>query len=162
MNTKEAIVYLEQQIADPSKGLPEEIFLFITRLTPMVNVDLLIKDEKGRTLLAWRKDEFHPSAWHVPGGIIRFKEDMKQRIEKVIESEIGLPVQFDPTPLAIHQIICQQDTRGHFISLLIKCFLSSDYPLNKDGLQENDNGYLRWHDSCPDNLLLHDLYRRFI
>ena len=73
MDTKIAIKFLENQIKNPSKGLPQEIFFFISRITPMINVDLLIKDEKGRTLLAWRDDEFY-KGWHIPGGIIRFKE----------------------------------------------------------------------------------------
>ena len=38
---------LEMFIDDPKKGLEERIFLFISKLTPMVNVDLLIKNEKN-------------------------------------------------------------------------------------------------------------------
>ena len=52
MTIQEAIKYLEGQIVDPRVGLPSEIFYFITRLTPMVNVDLLIKDEDRRSLLS--------------------------------------------------------------------------------------------------------------
>lgn len=163
MNTGEAIEYLEKQIADPQKGLPEEIFLFISRLTPMANIDLLIKDENGRTLLSWRKDAFYRPSWHVPGGVIRFKEEMGNRVRKVVETEIGLPVQFEPTPVAVNQIICDHDTRGHCISILFKCFLSNKYALNNNGSRENDNGYLKWHDQCPDNLIkVHDIYRKYI
>ena len=32
----------------PQMGLPEELFHFVSRSTPIVNVDLLIKDENGR------------------------------------------------------------------------------------------------------------------
>lgn len=162
MNINEAIKFLEKQIQNPSSGLPEELFLFITRLTPMVNVDLLIKDENGRTLLSWRDDAFS-AGWHVPGGIIRFKEDMKTRIQKVAETEIGVKVQFEPTPIAINQIICNHDTRGHFISILFKCFLSSKYTLNNKGLTEKDKGYLKWHESCPANLIkVHEIYRKYM
>jgi len=44
MNIHEAIKFLDKQIPNPSLGLPEEVFLFISRTTPIVNVDLLIKD----------------------------------------------------------------------------------------------------------------------
>ena len=48
---------VESRIDDPHRGLPEEVFLFVTRLTPMVNVDLLIRDTSGDTglppLLGW-------------------------------------------------------------------------------------------------------------
>ena len=53
MNINEALDFLNKQVIDSKKGLPEELFLFISRLTPMVNVDLIIKDENERTLLSW-------------------------------------------------------------------------------------------------------------
>jgi len=90
MNIHEAIKYLEKEIPDPSKGLAEELFSFFSKIVPMVNVDLLIKDEKGRTLLSWRDDPIHGKGWHIPGGIIRFKETLENRILKVAETEIGL------------------------------------------------------------------------
>ena len=48
MNISEAIEFLDTEIANPSLGLPEELFIFISRITPMVNVDLLIKDENKK------------------------------------------------------------------------------------------------------------------
>ena len=42
---------------DPRDGLQDEIFHFIRRVTPLINVDLLIRCD-GRTLLAWREDEY--------------------------------------------------------------------------------------------------------
>lgn len=163
MNANEAIKFLEKQISNPSFGLPEDFFLFISRVTPMVNVDLLIKDEKGRTLLSWRNDEFHEHGWHIPGGVVRFKEKLEKRIEKVAETEIGTKIKFDPAPLAINQIILRRKTRGHFISLLYKCFLSSKFFPKNEGLTNNDQGYLKWHDSCPKNLLkVQKMYKNFI
>ncbi len=163
MNIYEAIEFLDKQISDPSSGLPEEVFLFISRITPMVNVDLLIKDKNGRVLLSWRDDQFADAGWHLPGGIIRFKEKFEQRVLKVAETEIGTVVEFDPVPIAINQIILGQKTRGHFISLLYKCFLSSKYIPKNTGLTPKDNGYLMWHDSCPVNLVeVHEIYRKYI
>ena len=162
MNINEAINFLEKQIKNPSVGLPEEVFLFISKITPLVNVDLLIKDEKGRTLLSWR-DDIHGKGWHIPGGIVRFKEKLEKRIKKVAKTEIGTAVEFESAPMAINQIICEHDTRGHFISFLYKCFLSNKYVLKNKGLSEKDKGYLKWHDSCPENLInVHDIYKKFI
>lgn len=163
MKISEEIKLLEKQIKNPRHGLPEEIFLFVSRLTPIVNVDLLIKDEKGKTLLSWRDDKFCGSGWHIPGGILRFKENFKTRIQKVIDTEIGLPVKFDPKPIAINQITGRQNTRGHFISILFKCFLSGKYVLKNKGLQEKDKGFLKWHESCPVNLInILKIYKKFI
>lgn len=164
MNTEEALKFLGKQIPNPTSGLPEEVFLFVSRLTPMVNVDLLIKDEAGRTLLAWRDDSFSGAGWHIPGGIVRFKEQLETRIRKVAKTEIGTEVEFERIPVAINEVICKHDIRGHFISLLYKCFLSGKYSLKKNkGLAEKDIGYLKWHDSCPANLIkVHEMYRKFI
>src|SRR4030042_2731238 len=79
LNIAEAIAALDRQVPNPSAGLPEELFLYISRTTPLVNVDLLIKDENGRTLLAWRDDQYSGKGWHVPGGIGRFKEPLERR-----------------------------------------------------------------------------------
>ncbi len=164
MNIYEAIKFLDKQIPNPSLGLPEEVFLFISRATPIVNVDLLIKDESGRVLLSWRDDQYAGTGWHIPGGIVRFRENLEKRLLKVAEAEIGAAVEFDPAPIALNQLIHdQRNTRGHFISILYKCFLSNKYIPKNRGLSYKDPGYLMWHDSCPVNLIkMHEIYRKYI
>ena len=163
MNMHEAIKFLDKQIPNPSSGLPEEVFLFISRITPIVNVDLLIKDENGRVLLSWRDDQYAGTGWHIPGGVVRFKENLEKRLLKVAEAEIGAVVEFDPVPIAINQLICNHNTRGHFISILYKCFLSNKYIPKNIGLSYKDPGYLMWHDSCPENLIkMQEIYRKYI
>lgn len=163
MDLHKVIEFLDKEVKNPSLGLPEELFLFISRITPIINVDLLIKDENGRTLLSWRDDQFHNLGWHIPGGIIRFKETIETRIQKVAETEIGSLIEFDPIPIAINQTILENNTRGHGISLLYKCFLSSKFILKNTGLSSKDAGYLMWHDSCPQDLIkVHEIYRNYI
>lgn len=163
MNIFEAIKFLDKQVSIPSAGLPQELFFFISRMTPMVNVDLLIKDGNGRTLLSWRNDQFAGTGWHLPGGIVRFKEKLEERLQKVAEKEIGEMVKFDPVPIALNQIICDHDTRGHFVSILYKCFLSSEFIPKNVGLTNTDKGYLMWHGSCPENIVkVHEMYRKYI
>lgn len=160
---KKAIKILDDHASKPERGLPDEIFLFISRKTPMINVDLLVKDEKGRVLLAWRDDKYSGAGWHVPGGIIRYKERIEKRIKEVARLEIGTSVQFERTPLAINQFILKQKERAHFISLLYNCFLEGNFkPANK-GLKPGDSGYLKWHSTPPANLIkVHDVYRKYM
>ncbi|MCX7704681.1 MAG: NUDIX domain-containing protein [bacterium] len=163
MNICQAIEILEKVIKKPEIGLPDEIFLFVTRIVPMVNVDLLIKDGRNRTLLAWRDDPYNGKGWHIPGGIVRYKEKLMERVIKVAESEIGAPVEFEPEPIAINEIILPQRTRGHFISFLYKGFLPETFEPPNYGLSEKDNGYLKWHNFCPENLIrVHEIYRKYI
>jgi colanic acid biosynthesis protein WcaH len=164
ISVSDAIAALDKDVADPSEGLPDDIFYYISRVTPLVNVDLLIKDENGRTLLSWRNDPFAGKGWHVPGGIVRFKETLETRVKKVAEIEIGTNISFDPIPIAINQIIRPiHANRGHFISLLYKCFLSNMFVPQNKGLAIEDNGYLMWHNGCPDNLIeAHIIYKYYL
>jgi colanic acid biosynthesis protein WcaH len=161
---KELIQQLEAHLADPQKGLPEDVFLLLSRLSPLINVDLLIRNEQGHILLTWRDDEYYLPGWHIPGGIIRYKETMGQRIEAVALHELGAKVTYHDGPLAIHQIIePSRKNRGHFISLLFECTLIS--PLDKTLRYEQGPplaGQWAWHAYCPHNLIAaHEMYRKF-
>ncbi len=153
-------------IGDARHGLTNPIFLFISQLTPMVNVDLLIKNHKGQTLLTWREDEFYGPGWHVPGGVIRFKELAATRIQQVALSELGTEIKAEKDPICIREVMApNRDVRGHFISMLYRCELLNDadaslaYEANKPA----QNGRWQWHDHCPDNLISqHKMYQPFI
>ena len=164
MNIADAIKVLDKNVKNPSDGLPDDVFYYISRNTPLVNVELLIKDEKNRTLLSWRDDQYCGQGWHIPGGIVRFKETLITRVKKVAETEIGTSVAYATSPVAIKEIILNDRViRGHFISFLYKCFLSSTFIPENKGIPPFSAGYLKWHDSCPDDLLkIHDVYREYI
>lgn len=164
MNTDAAIATLLEAVPNPSQGLPDNVFYYISRTTPLVNVDLLIKDENGRTLLSWRNDPHAGTGWHIPGGIVRFKEFFETRVKKVAKTEIGMDIQFDPVPIAIHQIILpEHEIRGHFISLLFNCFLPGTFIPKNEGRSIGDVGYLAWHAHCPQDLLsVQKIYKKYI
>ncbi len=159
------IAELDSFIQDPKKGLPEEIFLLISKLTPMVNVDLLIKNEKNQTLLTWRHDKFY-HGWHVAGGIVRFKELFTDRLKAVALQEFGASIEYDLQPLAIHEKITEaRDTRGHFIAHLYRCRLTSELSKTMQCLDvENpQHGQWFWHTTCPEQLIQqHEVYRKYI
>ena len=163
MNIKEAIAAIDGTVSDAKNGLPEEVFLLASRLTPMVNVDLLLKDNTGKTLLSWRDDEYSGKGWHIPGGIIRYKETFEERIRKTAAKELGRGVFFDPVPVAIEQFFCENISRGHFISFLFKCSFQGKFIPDNKGLKETSPGYLKWHEKCPENLInIHEAYRKYI
>ena len=156
---------VSQHVADPKIGLPQDLFYFVSSLTPMVNVDLLIKNQKGQTLLTWRADRFHGPAWHIPGGIIRFKEAISERIEKVAQSELGCGVRFSEAPIDVRGLVnSERDVRGHFISLLYLCELKGEpNPTMRANGANPSAGEWAWHDTAPNNLIkVHQVFRRFI
>jgi colanic acid biosynthesis protein WcaH len=159
------IKIIKEYAPHPEEGLGEELFLLVSKLTPMVNVDLLIKDEDNQTLLTWRHDAYYCGGWHLPGGIIRFREHFSDRLHAVAKEELGSDVDFVPSPIAINEIIHPtRRARGHSISLLFRCTLLSEprYDL-KFHYGDPQPGQWKWHSCCPENLLdVHDIYRPHI
>ncbi len=163
--TDEAIQYLIESVPDKFTGLPQSIFYFVSQLTPLVNVDLLIKNNRGQTLLTWREDTYYGPAWHIPGGIVRFKETFEKRLEAVARHELGATIEFNPAPLTVQQKIHpQRDVRGHFISILFRCQLTSGLDSTRSFMDgDPQNGQWSWHDRAPENLLsVHDSFRPYI
>lgn len=156
---------LESAIGHPSEGLPTDLFLFVSRITPLVNVDLLVKNEQRQTLLTWREDEYYGPGWHVPGGIVRFKETMADRINAVAAGELGARVNFRRPPLAVNEVIHPtRSNRAHFISFLFECTLASplDATLAYTG-GDHKAGEWAWHEGCPSNIIAqHEMYRQFM
>lgn len=154
-----------EHVKNDEEGLPLDIFYFVSQLTPLINVDLLIKNKQGQVLLTWREDQFYGPAWHIPGGIIRFKEKIEDRIEQVARLELGATVEYAAEPIHIRSLINnERDIRGHFISMLYLCELTSD-PLDGKSYKagEPKRGEWAWHDKAPTNLLkVHESFRRFI
>ena len=147
------IAALEAAIGDPKQGLPEDVFQFVSRVTPLANVDLLIQGERG-TLLTWRDDPYFGAGWHLPGGIIRYKETAGERVRACARQELSAEVAFDEAPVAIAEGFGEQPTRGHHIALLFRCRLLSEPPAAAEARRDPpEPGQWRWHRRCPDNLL---------
>lgn len=165
LEIKKIINLLESLIKDPSKGLPEDVFLFVSRITPIINVDLLIKNEQNHTLLTWRDDGYWSPGWHIPGGIIRYKETIADRLNAVAANELGAQITFKKEPLVVNEFIHpSRRARGHGISLLYECSLIG--PLDEDlryGKGVRKPGEWAWHSRCPDDIIsVHEMYRKFI
>jgi ADP-ribose pyrophosphatase YjhB (NUDIX family) len=161
-NVSKSIVTLEKFAKNPKKGLPDEVFYFIGRMTPYINVDLLIKCPINGTLLTWRNDSYSGKGWHIPGGIIRFKEKIKNRIFKVAKNELDINIKSYQGPLAVNQIISNQKNRSHFISLLYSCDVDMG-ELNKLLEISKKNKFLRFFKNKPKKLLKwHNIYSKFI
>src|SRR6186713_2574834 len=122
MRLEEHIAAIEAAVADPRGGLPEPIFRLLARLTAMVNVDLLVRNDRRETLLTWRQDDLY-RGWHIPGGIIRYKERMETRVAEVARAELGAAVTVKgAAPVAMNEIIhLDRKARGHFIAFLFEC-----------------------------------------
>ena len=154
----------ERNNLNPSQGLPPELFEWISSIVPVPNVDLLVINENNQILLSWRDDEYYGQGWHLPGGCIRYKETIEERIQKTALSELGSKVIADANPIAVRSMIMGTKTgypikRAHHVALLIRCSLPKGFEINNENRKETDAGYLKWFDRIPENILeVHDIY----
>lgn len=136
----------------PRHGLPDHLFNYISSITPLVNVDVLLANDQGRIALTWRDDKTYGPGWHVPGGIVRFKESILTRIEQVCLLELGISQISPPNLLQVNQIMNPyRDYRGHFISLLF--FASTNEHFDESPSQPLAHGTLRSFTTPPENLI---------
>ena len=137
--------------------LPTPLFRFVTEVTATANIDLLVQDEQKGTLLAWRDDPFG-TGWHVPGSIIRHREEIAHRIRACAQDEFGCELQVADRPIALIQIF---DDRGHSISLCYHSALRSRPGKRVVGEDETpEAGDLRWFAVPPSQLYpSHLVYR---
>lgn len=153
---------MEKNINDPTKGLPEDIFYFIGRITPFVNIDLLIQCPENGSLLTWRDDVHTGKGWHIPGGIIRFREKFDKRVREVAKKEVGIEIKNFDGPFAINEIISNKKERSHFISLLFISRIKSSESRKILKIMKNDKK-IKFFKNPPKGLLKwHDIYRKFL
>lgn len=151
-----AVAVINELLPNSKEGLPDEVFYLMSRMTPLINVDLLIVNEQNQKLLTWRDDQFYGPGWHIPGGIIRFKELAGNRILKVAELELRATVNCDNKPLIIREIMNpNRDVRGHFISMVYKCKLTSQLSSEMEAstAEPTLKGQWKWFSTMPPNMI---------
>ncbi len=160
-NVNKAVVELKKAMetegVDPTRGLPESLFIFSTTLVPVVNVDLFVTNDDHQLLLTWRDDIYYGRGWHIPGGCIRLKEKIEERIEITAENELGVSVEFDPIPMTVRETmendnrpsLSDQNERCHNISLLYRCSVKKGYKL-----ADKINGTpIKWFAEIPNDMI---------
>jgi len=118
LNQKETkrLVLLLKKIDKPHEGLPQLVFDALTKIVPFVACELVIAEKEG-VLLTWREDKWW-KGWHFPGGLLRFQESFKERIEQVAWKEFGVNVSSFKFLFAKD---CSHSKRGCGVSLVFLC-----------------------------------------
>lgn len=89
---------------DPSKkatgdNVNNEAFLNIIDTTPLVSIDIILKDSDGRVLLGKRNNKPAKDFWFVPGGRIRKNETLNQALARISQVELGFQLSIEQTSL---------------------------------------------------------------
>ncbi len=71
------------------KSLDSETFAYIVEHTPLIAIDLIIKDSKGKVLLGRRVNAPAKDYWFVPGGRIYKNETISEAFSRIFFNETG-------------------------------------------------------------------------
>ncbi len=167
---KDMMLKQNSENINPEDGLPEDLFTEISGLVPIPNVDLFILDDKGRLLLTRRDDRFFGKGWHLPGGCIRFKETMQERIQRTAQSELGTTVQFEKDPVAVRDVIIReqrpgledQNQRAHHLAVMYRC-CPDDTEYIESLVSAGEAG---WFEKIPEDILpvhavFNDIFKKY-
>jgi colanic acid biosynthesis protein WcaH len=72
--------------------LGREEFLQVVERTPLVSIDLIVRDADGRVLLGKRTNEPAKGFWFVPGGRIHKDERIATAFRRITAAELGKPL----------------------------------------------------------------------
>jgi colanic acid biosynthesis protein WcaH len=81
---------IEPRAVSAAGRLSAERFREAVDMLPLVSIDLLVRDERGRYLLGLRGNPPAQGAWFVPGGRIRKGEPLARALERLADEELGL------------------------------------------------------------------------
>lgn len=70
--------------------LSESNFLGVVTHTPLVSIDLIVRDVQGRYLLGRRVNRPAQGSWFVPGGRIRKNETLDTAFARLANDELGI------------------------------------------------------------------------
>jgi GDP-mannose mannosyl hydrolase len=77
------------------RDLDEDELKSIVRLTPLVSIDLIIRDPERKVLVAMRNNEPAKGYYFVPGGRIRKDEPIGVAFNRILETEVGCQFKFE-------------------------------------------------------------------
>ena len=75
-----------------NKRLETELFKSIVEHTPLISIDLIIRNEDGKALLGQRLNRPAQNYWFVPGGRILKDESFENAFKRVTFEELGVQI----------------------------------------------------------------------
>lgn len=123
---------------------PEE-FLRIVDATPLVSIDLILRNEQGKVLLGERLNRPAQGFWFVPGGRIWKNERVQDALRRISQRELGITIA-QATLRGVFDHIYDDNFLGapnvntHYVVLGFETALPANTKLTPD----DQHGELRW------------------
>ena len=114
--------------------LTKDTLLKIIKNTPLVSIDLIIRDKNANVLLGLRNNEPAKGNWFVPGGRIRKDEHIADAFARISLAEIGMKLELAASKfLGVYEHLYSQnfahepDISTHYIVLAYETTIGSDF-----------------------------------
>ena len=120
-------------------------FLRIIAATPLVSIDLILRNERGEVLLGQRLNKPAQGCWFVPGGRIWKNERVADALRRISQRELGITIT-ETELLGVFDHIYPDnflgapDVNTHYVVLGLAASVSTQVPLVTD----DQHGELRW------------------
>jgi len=75
--------------------LERETYRRVVELTPLVSLDLVVRDRVGRVLVGYRRNKPAQGYWFVPGGRVGKNETRREAFGRLTALELGVELSFD-------------------------------------------------------------------
>ena len=79
----------------PPARIPESEFLHVVRVSPVVSMDLIVRNDRGEVLLGLRNNEPARGTWFVPGGRLLKDERLDEAFARISRDELGVALSRD-------------------------------------------------------------------
>jgi len=144
--------------------LTDDDFALVISATPLVSIDLIIRNDRDEVLLGLRRNRPAQGMWFVPGGRIRKNEVLKVALQRIAQAELGVPLQAWNL-LGAYDHIYPDNALGrkglgtHYVALGCACTLQPGYAIRADA----QHAELRWwpRDELLASPLVHQNTRRY-
>lgn len=123
----------------------KDTFLRVIEATPFVSIDLVIRNELQQVLLGYRRNRPAQHRWFVPGGRIRKNERTQDALQRIAQTELGIPAGQGKL-LGVFDHIYDDNYYGvpdlgtHYVVFAYQFDINSGTKLNQD----DQHARLRW------------------
>ncbi len=69
--------------------LPENVFKIVIESTPLISIDLIVRNDAGKILLGKRLNRPAQGYWFVPGGRVLKDESIENAFARLVKQELG-------------------------------------------------------------------------
>lgn len=144
--------------------LPDQIFKTVISNTPLISIDLVVRNNQNQVLLGKRLNAPAKDYWFVPGGRIQKDETLDDAFTRLIKEELGTEVvvkRSEANFLGVYEHFYKENvfdynTTTHYVVLGYEIYIND---LKNDNLPYIQNIEYKWFNERQ--LLTSDLVHNF-